>query len=157
MLAVGLATFVVSISLAASDGGSATPAPRPAANMQTPVARAVPPAAPIVVAPPPAAPPSVAEAPPEPTSVPEVQVSAPEDVSAGLEQQAAPDQPAPPEGVPPPATDVPLPASTVSPEKPPLLTRILSHIPGLHDDPQPAAPTTPPPAEPQPGTPPPSP
>jgi hypothetical protein len=162
MLGVGLATFVVSVSLAVSGGGSDTHTPRPAST-PSPIAQAVPPAAPapIALTPPSAARPSAPVAVPEQTPAPEVQVSAPEeDVSAGVEQQSAvepappADAPAPADATPPAGENVPLPPSTETPEKPPLLTRILSHVPGLHggvnDSPAPTTPADPPPADVQP-------
>ncbi len=153
MLAVGVLTFVVSIAFAAglrltsNSGSDATPVQRPTATQPVshPVAEAVPPSAapPVMIAPPPPTPPA------EPTAAPEEQATVPEEMSADVPQEAAADAPAAPEATPapefvppPPAPDAP--PTTVSDAKPPLLTRILSHVPGLHDDPTPA--TTAPPA-----------
>jgi len=147
LLAVGVLAFVVSIAFAAglrltSDSGTGTaPVQRPTVTRPAsrPVAEAISPSAvpPVVVAPPV----------PEPTATPEDQVTVPEDTSADvpLASAAAPAPAAMPEPEfvpPPPVPDAPPP--TVSDAKPPLLTRILGHIPGLHDDPPPA--TTAPPA-----------
>ncbi|MBV8965150.1 MAG: hypothetical protein JO191_03130 [Mycobacteriaceae bacterium] len=147
MLVVGILAFVVSVSLVAglkltSNTGSRGMAQPPAAKPSAP------PIAQVVA--PPAAPPPVEVTPPqaavptEPSSTPsaDVPVSPAEEASAGQPDQvpetaAAP----PPDAAPPPAASlVPPAAPTVPPEpdaKPPLLTRILSHIPGLHQDPQP--------------------
>ncbi|MGZ4584500.1 MAG: hypothetical protein ACXVYI_09085 [Mycobacterium sp.] len=60
-------------------------------------------------------------------------------------EESAPEGSPAPEFVPPPLAPG-APPPTVSEAKSPLLTRILSHIPGLHDDPAPPSPSTPPPA-----------
>jgi hypothetical protein len=147
MLVVGVLAFVVSVSLVAglklTSSYSAAPAAKPPAP---PVAAqvVVPPVAlpPLQTAPPQAAP----VLPPPAVVVPTVEapISPAEEVSAGEPEQA----PAP-DGAPPPAADPaaavpPAPAAPPVPpvpsSKPPLLTRILSHIPGLHSDGQPPAP-----------------
>lgn len=55
-------------------------------------------------------------------------------------EESAPEGSPAPEFVPPPLAPG-APPPTVSEAKPPLLTRILSHIPGLHDDPAPPSPS----------------
>lgn len=147
MLVVGVLAFVVSVSLVAglklTSSYSAAPAEQRAAKPPAPPVAAevvVPPVAlpPLQTAPPPQAAPVL---PPPAVVIPTAQapISPAEEVSAGEPEQA----PAP-DGAPPPAAD---PAAAAAPpvppvpsEKPPLLTRILSHIPGLHSDGQPPAP-----------------
>jgi hypothetical protein len=163
MLLVGVVAFVVSVSLVAAlkltSNTRTTTAQQPAAKPPTP---------PVVahVAAPPAAPPRIEAAPPEaapvlrpapsPTRTVEAPVTPAEDVSAGQPEQApdgvaAPAQEAAPapEAAPPPANVPPPDAPAMPPapdQKPPLLTRILSHIPGLHRDAQPPADSSTPPA-----------
>jgi hypothetical protein len=159
MLVVGVLAFVVSVSLVAglkltSSNGSGTAQ----AQAQTQRQAAKPPAPPVAaqVVVPPAAPPPIQAAPPPqaapvlppaPTAVPtaEAPISPAEEVSSGEPEQApAPDAAPPPASAPPPAFDPPPPAAPAVPgAKPPLLTRILSHIPGLHQDAQPPANTPP--------------
>jgi hypothetical protein len=161
MLVVGVLAFVVSVSLVAglkltaSNDSGAAQAQRPAAKPPpTPVAAQLvaPPAAPAprrVAPPPPAAP----VLPPPPSAIPtlEAPLSPAEEVSAGQPEQApAPDAGPPPDAAPAPASDPPpaaVPPAPAEPPvpgaKPPLLTRILSHIPGLHQDAQPPANTSP--------------
>jgi hypothetical protein len=157
MLVVGVLAFVVSVSLVAglkltSSNGSGTAqaqAQRQAAKPPAPPIAAqvvVPPAAPppLQAAPPPPAAPVL---PPAPTAIPTIEapISPAEEVSSGEPEQApAPDAAPPPASAPPPAFDPPPPAAPAVPgAKPPLLTRILSHIPGLHQDAQPPANTSP--------------
>ena len=145
MLVVGVLAFVVSVSLVAglkltSNTGHPTPsAQQPAAKPAAPpvVAQvAAPPAAPppVQVAPPPEVAPVLPAQPSPPIvqaplgSVDEAgQPGQVPDSVAGSAPDAAPpaDAPPPPDAAQPP--DPPPPSS-----KPPLLTRILSHIPGLH-------------------------
>ncbi|MGE5696459.1 MAG: hypothetical protein ACM4D3_14875 [Candidatus Sericytochromatia bacterium] len=141
MLAAGVLTFVVSIAFAAgfrlssNSGPDAGPAQRPSTTQQAPpVAEAVPSAVPTVGL----APSTVPAL--EPIVTAKEQVSVPDGVrqDAAGEAVSAPEATGPEFVPPPPAPDAPPP--TVSDAKPPLLTRILSHIPGLHDDPPPAAP-----------------
>jgi hypothetical protein len=154
-LVVGVLAFVVSVSLVAglkltsSNGSGMAQAQRQAAKPPAPPVAAqvvVPPAAspPLPVAPPPQAAPVL---PPAPTAIPTVQapISPAEEVSSGEPEQApAPDAAPPPASDPPPAYVPPPPAAPPVPgAKPPLLTRILSHIPGLHQDAQPPANTSP--------------
>lgn len=157
MLVVGVLAFVVSVSLVAglkltSSYGSAT------AQAQAQRQAAKPPAPPVAarVVPPPAAPPPLPAAPPPPaapvlppapTAIPtlDAPTSPAEEVSGGEPEQApVPDAAPPPASDPPPAAVPPPPAAPPVPgAKPPLLTRILSHIPGLHQDVQPPANTSP--------------
>lgn len=174
MLVVGVLAFVVSVSLVAglklTSNARTSSAHQPAAK---------PPAPPVLaaqVAAPPAAPPPVHVAPPaEVAPVLPAQPSPPivqtplgsvDQLSAGQPGQvpdsvagSAPDA-APPAGAPPPDAAQPpesaqppvagLPDPPPPSSKPPLLTRILGHIPGLHGpDPQLA-----PPADPSASTPP---
>jgi hypothetical protein len=155
MLVVGILAFVVSISLVAglklTAGSRMAIAEQPAAKPPAPppVSQVVaPPAAPppVEVAPPPEAAPVPS---PEPSAVPSVEqpVSQAEEVSAGQPEEApAPEQapapePAPPVYIPPPAAPT-VPAAPAA--KPPLLTRILGRIPGLHQNQQPTVDTSPP-------------
>lgn len=150
MLVVGVLAFVVSVSLAAglelTSNSRAVTAEQPAA-----IPLAPPPA--IQVEPAPAAPPPAEAAPPpEPAPVPSEEPSAEppveqaEQASANEPEQApAPDQapapePAPPVYIPPPTAAEP----AAPPQKPPLMTRILGRIPGLHSKPQPTVDTSPP-------------
>jgi hypothetical protein len=154
MLVVGVLAFVVSVSLVAglkltsstASGTAPAQAQRQAAKPPAPPVAAqvvVPPAAPppLRVAPPPPAAPVL---PPAPTAIPTVEapLSPAEEVSSGEPEQA----PAP-DAAPPPASDPPLayvpPPPAAPAAKPPLLTRILSHIPGLHQDAPPPANTSP--------------
>ncbi|HZQ32047.1 MAG TPA: hypothetical protein VFB19_09955 [Mycobacterium sp.] len=155
MLVVGVVTFVVSISLVAgmkltsTSGSRATPATQhPAAPAPPPVVAkpAPPPITPpqMVIASPPPEAPATSVAPPAAPPTVEAHVSAPEEVA---EPQAPPDNPGPapdappsPADVPPPPPDAPPPVPPPSSSKPPLLTRILSHVPGLHSAPEPPAP-----------------
>ena len=159
MLVVGVLAFVVSVSMVAglkltSSYGSATAQAQAQAQRQA----AKPPAPPVAarVMPPPAAPPPLPAAPPPPaapvlppapTAIPtlDAPIGPTEEVSAGEPEQApAPDAAPPPASDPPPAAVPPPPAAPPVPgAKPPLLTRILSHIPGLHQDVQPPANTSP--------------
>jgi hypothetical protein len=161
MLVVGILAFVVSISLVAglkltsNTGTRTTTAQQPAAKPPTPpvvTPVVVPPeapkpaeAAPPVPAPKPSATPSV-EAPLSPAE--EVSASQPEQQPDGVaapspEAAPTPDTAPPPANVPPPDAPAVPPAPG---EKPPLLTRILSRIPGLHRDPQSPADSSTPPA-----------
>ncbi len=152
MLVVGVVALVVSVSLVAglkltSNSGSGAAS----SSSQQPAAKPVPPPVQVVV--PPAAPPPVEVAPPPeaaPVPPPESDAAPPEeaapigpveDASAAQPDEAPPGdmfapspEAAPPEAAPP--APVP-PPPTTSGQKPPLLTRILQHIPGLHPDPQP--------------------
>jgi hypothetical protein len=156
MLIAGVVTFVVSTSLAVgleltSDKQSATtPSERPASPPPKPavVAEPVPPPAasplPVQAAPPPEAPPPARGQPPAnvqvdqheqlvdvvPDAAPSENAAPPPDTAPSPEAQP------PPEAAPPP-TDVPPPVPTVAGSKPPLLTRILTHVPGLHGEPEP--------------------
>jgi len=156
MLVVGVLTFVVSVSFVAglkltSDTKPGTaPAREPAAQPATPpvVAQVMPPVAP----PPPEAVPML---PPEPSVIPTVEEPpAPAQEVSAAEPEQAPEAGPPPEVAPAPALPDVAPPPAAPPQgpiitgsKPPLLTRILGHIPGLHQDPQPPAPDagTPPP------------
>jgi hypothetical protein len=140
MLVVGALTFVVSISMAAgfhltSDDGSPTAPPPPAVAESVLTPAALPPVAaapsPLPIEPPVAV----------PTLEPEVVPAAEEPVDA-----AAPVAEAAPLA---PALEV-QPTPPTPTEKPPLLTRILSRIPGLHPDPIPPVPAAPPEAPPPP-------
>jgi hypothetical protein len=162
MLVVGVVAFVVSVSLVAALNTvpHTTTAQQSAATPPTPpvVAQVVaPPAATrrVEAAPPPEAAPVLPPA-PSPTPTVETPVTSAEEVSAGQPEQAPDDVAAPaqeaapaPDGAPPPV-NAPPPGAPTAPqapgEKPPLLTRILSHIPGLHRDPQPPADSSTPPA-----------
>ena len=155
MLVVGVLAFVVSVSLLA--GLKLTASSRPAPAQQPAAQPATPAVAAQVVAPPVhpplfvAPPPQAAEVlPPKPTAVPTAEaIPSPAAEVAGGEQEQAipPDAPPPPAADPRPASDQP-PAAVPPPPaappvpsaKPPLLTRILSHIPGLHQDSAPPAP-----------------
>ena len=155
MLVVGVVTLVVSISLVAGlkltsgSGSRATPTPHPTAAPPPPpvIAKPLPQPAPQLVISPPAAPatPSAPAAPPAAAPTVEASVSAPDAVPA---PQAPVDLP-PPDAPPP---DAPPTVPPVSNSKPPLLTRILSHVPGLHSNPEPppapVAPDAPPPPSP---------
>ncbi len=133
MLAVGLLTFVVSITLAAglrltSDSGSGTAyLQRPGSNPPALAKTALPSAAPPVQI----APPQVPVRPPEPSAIPisEAPLSAPQEVSTDLPNGAPVDAGVPASGEAPPPT-APEVAPTESEPKPPLLTRIGSHIAG---------------------------
>ena len=163
MLIVGILAFVVSVSLVAGLQLTANAGSRPPTAQQS---AATPQAPPVVaqVAVPPAAPRPV-QTPPPPQAAP-AQPSSPPVVEAPLNpiNQVSADQPAqlpagvaaqPPDAAPPPdaasppdAAPPPDPGQPAQSAKPPLLTRILSHIPGLHaPDPQPM------PADPPPSTP----
>jgi hypothetical protein len=146
MLVVGVLAFVVSVSLVAglkltsSTGSGTAQAQQPAAKPAAPPVTAqvvVPPARPPLSVPPA---PQAAPVPyPKPTATPTVEapMTPAEEVSAGEQEVPAPDAAPPPAADPPPAASPPAPP-TVSGAKPPLLTRILSHIPGLHQDAPPA-------------------
>jgi hypothetical protein len=170
MLAVGVVAFVVSASLVAALELTSNSVPHTTTAQQS---AAAPPTPPVVaqIAAPPAAPPAatrrleaapppeaapVLSAAPSPTPPVETPVTSAEEASAGQPEQspdgvAAPAQEAAPapDGVPP--VNAPPPGAPTAPpapgEKPPLLTRILSHIPGLHRDPQPPADSSTPPSD----------
>jgi hypothetical protein len=167
MLAGGVVTFVVSMSMAVSmqltsRQEPAPPDTRPAVNVSG-AAVAVPAPAPAAI--PPAPPPAqlVQSAPVEP---PVQQPPAPEFVAepgvdqapAGVPQEAAPDLPLPPPVEPPPAE---VPAAPVAQQDPagklPLRLRILGRLRGLHPEPdvadQPVAPIPDQAAAPAPGQP----
>jgi hypothetical protein len=159
MLVGGTTTFVASLCLAAglkltptsSETHTTTP---PAATPAEPATLAVPPVSAL---------PSVAPLPVEVAAVPEPppETAAPEDAQQAVanppEDAPAPDQApvdgAPADALPPSAPEPPAPDASVPPtvpaadgSKPPLLTRVLSHVPGLHPDPQPPAAQNPAPA-----------
>jgi hypothetical protein len=168
MLVVGILAFVVSVSLVAglkltSNTGARTPSQQPEGKPPAPAVAqvAAPPAAPLPlhVAPPPQVAP-VLPAQPSPPIV-QAPLGAVDQLAAGQPGQMpdsvagpAPDA-APPADAPPPEAAQPpdpaqLPAAEPPSSKPPLLTRILSRIPGLHGpDSQSALP-----ADPSPSTPP---
>lgn len=144
MLVVGVLAFVVSVSLVAgmkltgNTKPGATSAGESAAKPTTPpaVAQVAPPAAPphVAPAPPPEAVPALQ---PEPAAVPTAaQPASPAQEVSAAEPEQPPEAAPPPEAAQPPdvapAPAAP-PASASAPDaKPPMLTRILSHIPGLH-------------------------
>jgi hypothetical protein len=175
MLAVGGVVFVVSISLVFSMQMTPESPSKPAeqhAPANTPVTQTgqAGPAAPPAISPPPLEIPAplpeapVEAAPPEGPSVdspaePPVTVSdSSPGVPPGGAAPGAPEEFTPPPVIPPPADMSAAPSQPGS--KPPLLTRILQHVPGLHPDPPPPAGSneTPPSGTvPAPDTPPPSP
>jgi hypothetical protein len=148
MLAVGIVAFVISVFLLAghklTPNDSPTPSPHDEA-VSPQVAEVVPPAAPAPVVE--AAPPPAPAAPPSVVPTVEEQASAPAEEPAAVVPEEPPvvvdpvpeAAPAPTDQAAPPAITPPTPSS-----KPPLLTRILGHLPGLHPDPPPAIPNTPP-------------
>ncbi|WP_102144250.1 DUF7159 family protein [Mycobacterium hubeiense] len=166
LLAGGVVTFVVSVSLAISlqlSGRSEPAESQPAANTSESPA-AVRPVAP-VVPPPVAIPPPTPSAPPPPPEEPIDTAPAPAaseivETVPVVEAPAVDTVPveAPPAAVPPgavpPAPQGPPVAEQVPTQKPPLLTRILGRLPGLHggadEVEQPAPAAVPPPAPPPP-------
>jgi hypothetical protein len=156
MLVGGTATFVASVCLAAglkltsasNETRTSTP---PAATPTASTTLAVPPAPALPSVPPvDPSPVEVAGVPEQPPDAPQPE-DAQEAVGTPLGDAPAPDQapvdnaPAA-DAVPPPAAEPPPPDAAAPPTvppsgdaKPPLLTRVLSHAPGLHPDPEPPA------------------
>jgi hypothetical protein len=151
MLAAGAVTFVVSVSLWVGlqlKPESGPPQPAATSMPSPPAVQPLPPALPPVAIPPS----PVADVPAsEEPEAPAVDVTPTEDVSA--DPPADIGEPPVDTDAPPPLADTPVAPpqleNTVSGTgaKPPLLTRILGHLPGLHNDPDPVqrAPTQVPP------------